>query len=47
MEEELNTIFTGLGNQVKDCIWGEEVWQKGEVENTKAMDEAYQAGSHI
>lgn len=47
VEEELSTIFTGLGNQVKGCIWGEGVWQKGEVENTKAMDEAYQAGSHI
>ena len=47
VEEELTKIFTGLGNQVKGCIWGEGVWQKGEVENTKAMDEAYQAGCHI
>lgn len=47
VEEELTKIFTGLGNQVKGCIWGEGVWQKGEVENTKTMDEAYQAGSHI
>lgn len=28
VEEELSTIFTGLGNQVKGCIWGEGVWQK-------------------
>ncbi len=47
VEEELTKIFTGLGNQVKGCIWGEGVWQKGAVENTKTMDEAYQAGSHI
>lgn len=47
VEEELTKIFTGLGNQVKGSIWGEGVWQKGEVENTKAMDEAYQAGCHI
>ena len=47
VEEELTKVFTGLGNQVKGSIWGEGVWQKGEVENTKAMDEAYQAGCHI
>ena len=34
----------GLGNEIKGCIWGERVWQKGEVEGTKAMQEAYQAG---
>ena len=34
----------GLGNEIKGCIWGERVWQKGEVEGTKAMLEAYQAG---
>ena len=42
--EELKTIFGGLGNEIKGCIWGERVWQKGEVEGTKAMQEAYQAG---
>ena len=42
--EELKTIFGGLGNEIKGCIWGERVWQKGEVEGTKAMEEAYQAG---
>ena len=42
--EELKTIFGGLGNEIKGCIWGERVWQKREVEGTKAMEEAYQAG---
>ena len=42
--EELTKIFHGLGNNVKDIIWGARVWQKGEVEQTKAMDEAYQIG---
>ncbi len=45
--EELKTIFGGLGNEIKGCIWGERVWQKGEVEGTKAMQEAYQAGSRV
>ncbi len=42
--EELTTIFSYLGNEIKGVIWGEGVWQKGEVTSTKAMDEAYQAG---
>ena len=42
--EELTTIFSYLGNEIKDVIWGEGVWQKGEVTSTKAMDEAYRAG---
>lgn len=42
--EELVTIFSYLGNEIKGVIWGERVWQKGEVTLTKAMDEAYQAG---
>ena len=45
--DELSGIFTHLGNEVKDIIWGEKVWQKGEVRGTKAMEEAYQAGLHI
>ena len=44
VETELTRIFSGLGNEIKGCIWGERVWQKGEVENTRAMQEAYQAG---
>lgn len=45
--EELTAIFTELGNQVKGIIWGEGVWQKGEVTSTKAMEEAYQIGHAI
>ena len=42
--EELSVIFQRLGNEIRGTIWGEGVWQKGEVESTKAMDEAYQSG---
>ena len=45
--EELTKIFRELGNYVKGIIWGERVWQKGEVEGTKAMDEAYCTGRSI
>ena len=45
--DELRAIFENLGNQIKGIIWGENVWQKGEVLNTKAMDEAYHAGLGI
>ena len=45
--EELTAIFESLGNHVRDIIWGEGVWQKGEVLSTKAMDEAYQAGRSL
>lgn len=44
VDEELAKIFSGLGNEIKGQIWGEGVWQKGEVERTKAMQQAYQAG---
>ncbi len=40
-------FFSYLGNDVKEVIWGEGVWQKGEVLTTKAMDEAYKAGRNI
>ena len=45
--DELTSIFESLGNHVRDIIWGEGVWQKGEVLSTKAMDEAYQAGRSL
>ncbi len=44
---DLVDIFSYLGNNVKEVIWGEGVWQKGEVLTTKAMDEAYKAGRNI
>lgn len=45
--DDLKDIFTYLGNNVQPIIWGEGVWQKGEVIGTKAMDEAYRAGRNI
>lgn len=42
--EELTQIFENLGNNIKGIIWGEGVWQKGEVRETLAMSEAYQFG---
>lgn len=42
--KELTRVFSELGNTVKEIIWGERVWQKGEVLSTKAMAEAYRAG---
>ena len=35
------------GHEVRGTIWGEGVWQKGEVRSTKAMEEACQAGRTI
>lgn len=45
--DELTGIFRNLGNEIKGIIWGENVWQKGEVKTTKAMEEAFQAGQNI
>jgi multimeric flavodoxin WrbA len=45
--EELTKIFQNLGNDVKGIIWGEGVWQKGEVTGTKAMDAAYWTGQSL
>lgn len=42
--EELTKIFENLGNNIKGIIWGDGVWQKGEVIETSAMHNAYQAG---
>ena len=47
MGDELTGIFQNLGNEIKGIIWGENVWQKGEVRTTKAMEEAYKAGLNI
>lgn len=45
--DELSEVFSGLDNRIRKIIWGENVWQKGEVKGTKAMDEAYQAGVQV
>ena len=44
---ELTSIFENLGNRISGIIWGERVWQKGEVKNSKAMAEAYNAGRNV
>lgn len=45
--EDMAAILENLGDRVKQIIWGEHVWQKGEVLGTKAMEEAYLAGKRI
>lgn len=45
--EDLTEILNALGSPVRTIIWGEHVWQKGEVLSTKAMEEAYQAGKSL
>lgn len=45
--DELVKIFEHLGNDVKEIIWGEKVWKKGEVLNTQAMREAFDAGKNL
>lgn len=45
--EELTQIFENLGNNIKGIIWGDGVWQKGEVIETSAMHNAYQAGLSV
>ena len=45
--EDMVAILENLGDRVKQIIWGEHVWQKGEVLGTKAMEEAYLAGKSI
>ena len=44
VREELTAIFENLGNKIMGIIWGERVWQKGEVTDTPAMNEAYRSG---
>ena len=45
--DDLAMILENLGNRVRQIIWGERVWQKGEVKGTKAMEDAYLAGKRI
>ncbi|MCM1193953.1 MAG: flavodoxin family protein [Acetatifactor muris] len=45
--KELEDIFGGMGNRMVGTIWGERVWQKGEVFGTPAMEEAYRSGKDI
>lgn len=45
--EDMTVILENLGDRVKQIIWGEHVWQKGEVLKTRAMEEAYLTGKKI
>lgn len=45
--EDMVMILENLGDRVRQVIWGERVWQKGEVIGTKAMEEAYLAGKGV
>lgn len=42
--DDLRATFTNLGDRVRGIVWGERVWQKGEVLGTPAMGEAREAG---
>lgn len=44
---DLRDILEALGCKCQTIIWGEHVWQKGEVLQTQAMEEAYNVGKHI
>lgn len=45
--DDLALTLENLGDRVRQIIWGERVWQKGEVLGTKAIEEAYQAGKQV
>lgn len=45
--DDLALTLENLGDRVRQIIWGERVWQKGEVLGTKAMEEAYRAGKQV
>lgn len=45
--EDLAMILENLGDRVRRIIYGEHVWQKGEVIGSRAMEEAYLAGKQI
>ncbi len=45
--DELRLVFENLGDTVRGVIWGERVWQKGEVLGTDAMAEARRIGSLV
>ena len=42
--DDLRLVFENLGDTVCGVVWGERVWQKGEVACTSAMGEAYRLG---
>lgn len=44
---DLSAVLEALGDHFRGVIWGERVWQKGEVIGTKAMEDAYLAGKSL
>ena len=45
--DDLRCVFQNLGDRVRGIVWGERVWQKGEVADTPALDEAHALGAGI
>ena len=45
--DDLAAILESLGDEVRGIIWGEHVWQKGEVLGTKAMESTFLAGKNL
>ncbi len=43
--DDLRLVFENLGDDVRGVVWGERVWQKGEVAGTPAMVEAHRMGA--
>lgn len=43
--DDLRLVFENLGDTVRGVVWGEHVWQKGEVAGTEAMAEARRLGA--
>ena len=45
--DDLQAIFENLGDRVCGVVWGERVWQKGEVLDTPALAEAHAMGAGL
>lgn len=45
--DDLRAIFENLGDSVRGVVWGEHVWQRGEVVGTPAMEEACKLGASL
>ena len=43
--DDLRLVFENLGDTVRGVVWGERVWQKGEVVGTVAVAEARRLGA--
>lgn len=43
--DDLRLVFENLGDAVRGVVWGERVWQKGEVEGTPAVAETRRLGT--